>query len=120
MDFQEFLTQVIDEGIEATKVSYACPEQQYKLQGSIAGFEACRGRNTDELRELLAATATATQDARRRKAFNYWWYRCYEAEVEWVCNCVSALLHYSSMDTIVRPTSRGLMKMAKILGIKEV
>jgi hypothetical protein len=118
MTFDKFLTRVIDEGIAAAKADYTRPNQKHKLKGSIAGFEACRGKDTNGLKELLEATATATWEAHEREAKDYWWYRCYEAEVGWVCNCVSALLQTAGAPTIVTPTARGVLKAAEIVGVK--
>lgn len=118
MIFDDFVTRIIDDGIQAATDDYTRPNQQNKLRGSVAGFEICRGKNVEELRELLAASATATHDACQRKSSDYWWYRCYEVEVEWVCNCTSALLHNQKLPTIVTPTVRGVMKAAEIVGVK--
>lgn len=117
MEFDAFLTRVINEGIEGARVSYTSQAQKPKLDGSIAGFEACRGKSVSELKLLLEASQTASEDARRGKERNYWWYRCYESEVEWVCNCVSAALMNSGQPPIIPPTARGLMKAASILGV---
>lgn len=117
MIFDDFVTKIVDDGIQAATDDYTRPDQQDKLRGSVAGFEICRGKNVEELRELLAASATATQDACQRDS-DYWWYRCYESEVEWVCNCVSALLHNQKLPTIVTSTARGAMKAAEIVGVK--
>jgi hypothetical protein len=71
------------------------------------------------LAELLEAARHASQDARDRQDDKYWFYRCYEAEVEWVCNCVSVILHNHGMPVIIHPTSRAYLHMATILGVKQ-
>jgi len=91
MNYQEFLTKVIDEGIAAARKDYA--DQKDKLNGSIAGFEACRDKTPEELKLLLESSQISTKDAYTNQLVNYWWFRCYEAEVEWVCNVVSAMLY---------------------------
>jgi hypothetical protein len=60
MNYHEFLERVVDEGIAAAKAYYTRPEQKQKLDGSIAGFEACRGKTPPELKELLESCAVAT------------------------------------------------------------
>jgi len=118
MTIERFLSRVIDDGIAAAKDDYTRPDQEEKLRGSIAGFEACRGKNAEGLKELLESSRTATQDAHQREAADYWWYRCYELEVEWVCNCFSAILANEGLPVIITPTARGTMKAAEIVGVK--
>lgn len=122
MDFTTFLDRLIDDGISAAKDSYRRPEQQQKLLGSIAGFDACRqvrGIHVHkDLGELLDSSKSATACARDQDKAKYWWYRCYEMEVEWVCNCVSAVLHNEGLPTIITPTMRGVFKAADIVGVR--
>ena len=126
MDFSTFLNSLIDDGIVAAKEDYGQPNmsdrQQQKLDGSIAGFEACRqvrgSHACQDLRELLDSSKSAAICARDQDKDKYWWYRCYEAEVEWVCNCVSAVLHNEGMPTIITPTMRGVLKAAEIVGVR--
>lgn len=117
MDYATFLTAVIDEGIMAARRDYLRPDQEEKLRGSIAGFEACRGLSPLELSDLLDASKTSSEDARRSRG-DFWWYRCYELEVKWVCNVVSAMLHNEGKPMIVNPTARGSMTAANILGVR--
>src|SRR5271157_148132 len=103
MNYLTFLDAVIERGLEAARRDYATKAD--KLAGSIAGFEACRNKTPGELRELLATAGQATEAARRNRVADYWRIRCYEAEIEWVCNCVSVLLHSQGLDTIIPPTA---------------
>lgn len=116
MEYETFLTKVIDDGIEAAKKSYA--SRPDKLRGALAGFESCRGKSPAELRSALDMAEKATQAARICRADNYWEVRCFEAEIEWVCNVVSAAMASQHAPTIVVPTARGLMKAADVLGVK--
>ena len=129
MSYEEFLNRIIDDGIEAAKTDYCRPSQQNKLEGSIAGFEACRKKTAGQchvegvvvaLADLLAEARKATLDAhmRREESEEYWRIRCYEAEVEWVCNCVSAVLINENRPCIIPPTARGVMKAAEIVGVR--
>lgn len=115
MNYAKFLDRIITRGIEAAKRDYSRPDQKQKLQGSLAGFETCRGKNPAELQILLTSTRIATRNALNRD--DYWWYRCYEAEVEWVCNCVSVVLNAKGLSTIVAPTCRALQTVVEIVGI---
>lgn len=116
MTYDEFLTRVIDEGIAAARTDYA--SSPHKLKGAVAGFEACRGKDTVALAQLIIEAGKMTQDALLAHVPNYWEIRCFEAEVEWVCNCVSAMLLNEGLPTIVPPTSRGVMRAAEIIGIR--
>lgn len=118
MTYQEFLTRVIDDGIEAAKRDYGEGE---KLEGSVKGFESCRGKNPPEILDLLVAARKACHDAYRNNvAEGYWGLRCCEAEIEWVANCVSAMLVNQGVEplTSTLPTARGVMKAAQIIGVK--
>lgn len=117
MEYEAFLTKIIDDGIAAARKSYA--SRPDKLRGAISGFDACRGKGPEELRSELESAGKATRLAAVCKAANYWEVRCHEAEVEWVCNVVSAAMASKNVPTIVIPTARGLMKAADVLGVKE-
>jgi hypothetical protein len=117
---------VINDGIQAARDDYGSTDTELvraKLEGSIAGFDACRHRTPAKLKKLLAEAHEKTQGARLRKIGgddeSYWYIRCYELEVEWVCNCVSAALANSGLPVIVPPTARGVMKVAEILGVAD-
>ena len=117
MDIKKFIDQVVDEGIVVVKKDYTRSDQKQKRDGSIAGFEACRDKTIEELKDLLEITEIAVCDARSNKD-NYWWYRCYQAEVEWVCNCLSSILVNEGQEPLVTPTVRGAIQAAKIVGVK--
>lgn len=119
MTYEEFLARVINEGIEAAKADYSKESDKLKLEGALAGFEACKGKSPDGLGELRIATFKATQEAFRTQVRDYWHIRCYQAEVEWVCNVVSAMLNAEGLAMITYPTAKGIMKAADILGVKE-
>ncbi len=95
MTFGEFLSRVINDGLAEVRRVYSRPTDRHKLEGAIAGLELCRGLNPHGL-------ATALQVVRRdmmsrllllgRAGDHYWRMRYREAQVEWVCNVVSALL----------------------------
>ncbi len=118
MHHNQFLTQIIDRGIAAARMSYAKPRNARKLAGSVSGFEACRNKSIDELKHTLECARIATRDALAQQHDDYWWFRCYALEVEWVCNCVSAVLYTSGQPTIIRPTARGVQMAAEVLGVK--
>ena len=126
MTYEEFLTKVIDKGIDAAKRDYTKPEDKARLDGSIEGFEACRGKNPVELQKLFWDSRKKTTDAYHRvnekeiSDDEYWRINCFEHEVGWVCNVISAILTNSggpSLDPLM-PTARAVMCAAEIVGVK--
>lgn len=113
------LERIIDDGKIAATASYSKSEQKHKLDGSLAGFEACRNKTPLELKELLREVRLNTDQKRKLQAPDYWYHRCYEAEIEWTCNVLSAILMSNKMEVIVIPTGRGVMKAAEIIGVAE-
>jgi hypothetical protein len=113
----EFLARIIDDGQAAARDSYA--DSLDKLEGAVAGFEACRGLSPLELITVLEHAALQAQEAFRTKSDDYWRVRCYQLEVEWVCNCVSAALINNGVGALRQdlPTARGVQKAASILGV---
>ena len=112
---RQFINRVVDDGIAAAKSDYG---PGLKLQGSIAGFEACRNiKSNDEMKDLLEASLIAVEDARNRHSKDYWWFRCYSAEVEWICDCISAAMVNAKLPPIMTPTARAVLKAAEILRV---
>jgi hypothetical protein len=126
MRYEEFLEATIEKGILAAKRDYVRSDQAHQLNGSIKGFNACRGLDPIKLKLLLEGarllTHRAANDLNASKITEeqYWEVRCGEAEVEWVCNCVSVILaneKLPGLEPIVPPTARAFMASAEILGV---
>lgn len=115
MEHNEFLNKIIDDGIAAAKEDYA--NDPVRLEGAIKGFEACRDKKPQQLMELLAQAWTNTRQAMIDEAEDYCRVRCYELEIEWVCNCVSVVLMSAGEPVIIQPTARAAMKVHSVLGI---
>jgi hypothetical protein len=115
MDYYGFLKRVIDDGIAAAKADYNKPEEKERLDGSVEGFEACRGKDPAALFELLTKAQRRTAEARDERLNEYWRSRCFEAEVEWVCNVISASMTNSGFPPIVPVTANGVAQAARIL-----
>lgn len=119
MEYFSFLERLIDESIEAAKADYGTdPKWENQLQGSLAGFEACRGKSPDGLVEVFSEVSgylKSSYDGTDNR--QYWWFNCYKLEVEFVMNVVSAVMVNSGMQPLLSwlPTSRGMMKAATIL-----
>ena len=111
MFYDDFLNHVIDDGMEAAKADYTAPEQKDKLDGSLKGFEECRGRDPQGLNVLLQRAQTTTVEKFREQAADFRYWRCREAEIEWVCNVVAA----AGFPTMVASTARGYFKVAEIV-----
>jgi hypothetical protein len=116
MNLPTFVNKVIDQGIEAAKADYTKPEQAQELKGSLAGFEKCRRKNPDQLRDLLLEANTRANEAFREEK-DYWFFRCMALEIEWVCNCTSAVLVNEGLPSLAGmiPTCRGVLKANEIL-----
>lgn len=121
--YEEFLKRVIDDGIVAAEADYA--KSQHKREGAVAGFNACRDKTPAEIVALWDAARTKANEmlnsVRDDKVSSeeYWKARCYEAEIEWVANVVSAALHNQGEQPLAAhlPTVRGYIKAAEILGV---
>jgi len=117
--YEQFLDRVISLGIEAVTISY--PEDPAKLRGAIAGFEACRGRSLGDFGPLLEHATKRRREASARTTAGemfmeeYFEARCYEAEIEWVANCVSVLLACARLPVIVPPTVNAAKLVHRIL-----
>lgn len=115
MNWDDFVNQIVERGIQAVKRDYTRPDQKSLLDGSIAGFEACRDKSAVELAKILS-------DLRGPHGVNQsdiWYSRGFNNEVEWVCNVVSAALFNQGLPVIIQPTARGMQTAAGILGVKE-
>jgi hypothetical protein len=122
MDYTEFLTRVVDEGIEAATSDYTKESDKQNLEGSIAGFNACRNKSPEELIEVWNEASKKMNEAFGEQKDNYWYFRCFQLEVEWVCNVVSAMLMNEGHTTPLLswlPTANGAMKAASIVGVAE-
>jgi len=123
MNYNEFLTRVIDEGIEAATSDYTKESEKSQLEGSIAGFNACRDKSPEELVAVWNEATKKMNEAFGEQKDNYWWYRCYQSEVEWVCNVVSAMLmnqgNYAPLLSWL-PTANGATKAASIVGVNQI
>lgn len=120
MDYYEFLNRVIDEGIAAATADYTDPSDKQRLEGSVAGFNACRNLLPDQLVELWT-TSGADANYHISTVDKYWYYRCFQMEVEWVINVVSAMMVNEGQDALLSwlPTANGMMKAASIVGVAE-
>jgi hypothetical protein len=126
MNYLEFLNTIINDGIEAAKNGYTKPKDSHKLKGSIAGLEACRGKNPEELLILFETESKKASEnmyeyhkyQTQELLEEYWYQRCFKAEIEWVCNCVSCLMIAQGLNPIISCTARGMMKTAKVVGVK--
>lgn len=117
MTYEQLINRIVDDGIKAARESYK--DQPDKLRGSMDGFEACR---TAPIAQLSKLHANAENEAMRCRAVHddigdYWRWRCFALEVEWVMNVVSVGLVNAGQDALKPhlPTMRGALKYAEIL-----
>jgi hypothetical protein len=115
-EYNEFLEEVINNGIEAANNDYSGPENKLRLEGALKGFEKCRGKSPLELRQLLATAKEEAYKARREEKPDVWSYICEEGEIDWVCNCVSARATIlGTGEEIIIPTANGIMAADDII-----
>lgn len=114
MDFNTFLTRIIDQGIEGAKRDY----KDRKLDGALAGFEACRNKLPEDLVPIWENAEKQALYQMDTPDDGYWYWRCYAAEVEWIINIVSAVLVDQGQKPLLDrfPTAMGVMNAAAILG----
>lgn len=124
MTYIEFLTEVIERGIKGASADEIINKYPKRLEGSIEGFNACRGKSPEELAALLAEMNRRTHNARleahdkdEADIEDYWKQRYIAIQVEWVANCVSAALMNEGRPVIIPPTARALMNVAEIVGV---
>lgn len=118
MNYNDALTKIIDIGIEAAKRDYARQVQVQKRNGSLQGFGECCGLSVEGLAALLGNADARADIARRDQAADYWYWRCRQAEIEWVCNVISAMLMNEGLPVIIQPTARGLLMADRILRLE--
>lgn len=119
MNLNDALNHIIDDGIESARADYIKPEDKLKLEGSISGFEECRGKSPSEISALLVTAEERTLEAYRNKSPQYWYWRCYELEIQWVANVLSCIMHAQGWTPIGAMTANGLLKASEIIGVKE-
>lgn len=110
MLYLKFLDSLIEKGVAGASRDYG-DSSPPKLKGALDGFNACRGLQPPELHDLLATARKRVKEAILKDAPSetYLELRCYEAEVEWVCNCLSVALITLGRDPIVPPTASATM-----------
>ena len=118
MDYMSFLAEIIRRGIDACVADYHRPDQENKRDGSVRGFNDCRGLWPDGLVALYAEANQRAQEAHGDDKEDYWYWRCRALEIEWVCNVVSAGLRIQLLGPL--PTMRGCLMAADIVGVANV
>ena len=113
------LNQIIDDGIEAARADYTKPRDKLKLDGSVRGFEDCRGKNPKEILDLIRRAEATCTVKHREQANDYWYWRCRALEVAWVANVLSHILVANGHLPIAMMTARGGLKAADIIGVAE-
>lgn len=74
----------------------------------------CQQKDSPMALGYLLASVHRKRANRPKSDEKYWYWRVYEAEVEWVCNVVSAI-GWDGYDDIVTPTARGILKANEVL-----
>jgi hypothetical protein len=125
MTYQQLLERVIADGIAEAREAYAAPKDHHKRDGSIEGFEACRGKKPLEIvalwneAERLSPQIAEECRKRARPDEDYWKHRYKTLQIEWVCNVLSVGLGASGQPPLLAhlPTARAAEKYAAIVGV---
>ena len=113
MNWYEFLGKVVNAGENGAKADYSKPSDKMRLDGSLKGFEECWGKSPAELEKLLGEARMRMVEAFTEDAEDYWYWKCREAEIEWVCNVMGAAAGTEIAGVGV--TARGMFKAAEIV-----
>ena len=114
--YQDFLRKIVEDATEVVKRDYNLPSQKHELEGALAGLKACLDKSPPQLAVLHSRACRALGNAFHNTDIRrYYRIACFRAEVEWVCNVVSAALVNMDQPAIIQPTMRGLMKAAEIV-----
>lgn len=125
MNRNDLLNAICDDAITEIPLAYPRPDQNNKREGAIAAFEDCRGKSDEEIQALLvqaqvhihARTQSKPLHDRQTDIINYWYWRMYELQVEWVLNVLSAARAANGLVPLTAYTARGVLKAADILGV---
>lgn len=116
MKYEDFLQVIVQESLIAARDSYS--DSPDRLSGAESGLRACLGKSPDELKMVLKQAQEMSKEARFDRSDNYWEVRCYEIEVEWVCDCISAILVKNGREPILgKPTKRGIMNADRVMRV---
>lgn len=120
MTYTEFVRQIITEGVEVLASAALETPESPQLAGALSACEAClKCDSAPALGVLLAFARNKHADVLREPvpdADRCLFAQGFAYEVEWICNCVSALLLNEGLQPLITPTSRGIMKCAELLG----
>lgn len=114
----DVLNFVIDDGIESLRVQCAGHADRMRFEGGRDGFEACRGKEPWEIREILAAATARRLAAHEEGDPEYLRIRWHEAQVEMVAAVMSAALVQHGLPPIVSVTARSVIRYAEIVGVE--
>lgn len=123
MHLMDAINHIIDDGIEGARHDYIKPRDKSKLDGSIKGFEDCRGKNPSEIEALLLQANQVSQRAfidaneGRISSEQYWFWRCRTIEIEWVANVLSHIMVAQGWPPIGIMTANGGLQAARIISV---
>ena len=112
MTYSEFVEVVVRDAREAVVEDYSKPEDKHRLDGSLWGLEECVGKTPAQLVVLLDDAVRVSLEKGRDEAEDYWFWRCREAEIEWVCDVLGAGVGFVIGRAVV--TARGILKAAEV------
>jgi hypothetical protein len=114
MKLSDVIGRVIEDAMVSARRTYANDEP--KRTGALAGLSECRGKTTDELGVLLHGARLAATTTARQGNVRHWEVAAFAAEVQWVCECASAVMKDQGMVPLVQPTPAATLKVMEIVG----
>ena len=121
MTYRTFVVSIVGEGVDALERAIVDGDKGPREAGALTGYDACvQCESAPELGILLAFARnkhTAVIGEPLPDADQCVFSAGFVGAVEWVCNCVSALLLNEGLQALTRPTSRGILKCAELLGV---
>ena len=120
--YQRFLKEVIDDGMIAARSEYDPDISASELEGSLQGFEDCKGKTPEEIASIYLKAQMESRkynpdEIKEDKKDEYQRLRCRVLEIEWVLNVVSGFLFLVlHQPPLIPVTARGMMKAINVVG----
>lgn len=121
MYYHEFLEEVICRAEADIDSGYSFLNDDNKKDGAKNGLEACRGKEAEELREVLITCTQYVANAHEHNdRTRFWWFRSYQTEVQHVIDVMSAFLKNDYKEPILPglPTHQGYTRAVSIMNKK--
>lgn len=114
MKLSELQDKAIESAMRSAHAMYK--DEPDKFAGCVAGLTECRGKSPEQLGVVLVGANTALSLAYAKQDRRYWEVAMFHAEVEGICDVMSAALKGMGKDPIIEPSKAGYDKAVALLG----